>query len=97
MDVTELDTLSTEDLRAKALAKAQEQHDVAFVWDLAKHLGPMSTAATEDGSSGAITGTIAEAVETVLELSGRHGFGDAEPLIRARLIDYLSEPEGQAS
>jgi len=86
--VEELDQLSTEQLRRQAFALAEERHDVGFFWDLVKHLEPAHDLAREDGSSGHVTGGIAEAVEVVRELLGRN-LGDAEPLVRARFIDYL--------
>ena len=44
--------------------------------------------ATEDGSSGGITGSISEAVEIVRELMGKD-LGNDEPLLRAKFVDYL--------
>ncbi len=85
----ELDALSTEELRTRAFDKAQSERDVAFFWDLAKHLRGARAIAAEDGSTGGITGTITEAVDLVRELMGK-GLGEDEPLIRARFIDYLS-------
>lgn len=86
----ELDGLSTEELRSRAFAKAEHAHDVGFFWDVAKHLRSARAIAGEDGSSGAITGTIAEAVALVRELSGHAPLGEDEPLLRARFLDYLS-------
>jgi hypothetical protein len=45
--------------------------------------------AGEDGSSGAITGSVAEAVHVVRELLGKEPLGEDEPLLRARFLDYL--------
>lgn len=87
--MTDLDSLSTEELRARAFAKAERAHDVGFFWDVATHLRGARAIAGEDGSAGAITGTIAEAVELVRELTGRAPLGDDEPLLRARFLDYL--------
>ena len=47
--------------------------------------------AGEDGSSGAITGSITELVHLVRELSGRQPLGEDEPLLRARFLDYLRD------
>lgn len=85
----DLDALSTDELRARAFAKAERNHDVRFVWDVATHLRGSRAIAGEDGSSGAITGTVAEAVSVVRELLGKEPFGDDEPLLRARFLDYL--------
>lgn len=86
--VEELDALSTEELRQRAFDRAEHKHDVGFFWDLLKHLRPTADIAAEDGSSGHITGGITEAVEAVRELV-TGDMGDAEPLVRARFIDYL--------
>ncbi len=84
----DLDQLSTEELRHQAFEKAQEHRDIGFFWDLIRHLPQSDDLATEDGSSGAITGSISDLVEVVRELMGR-GLGDTEPLVRARFIDYI--------
>ena len=90
MDTTaDLDALSTEELRTRAFEKAEKAHDVAFFWDLVKHMRASQAIAGEDGSSGAITGTITEAVHLVRELLGKEPLGEDEPLLRARFIDYL--------
>lgn len=86
--VEELDRLSTEELRRQAFERAESHHDVGFFWDLIRHLPPSDEIATEDGSSGAITGSISELVEVVRTLMGRD-LGDTEPLVRARFIDYI--------
>ena len=33
-----LDDLTTDELRERALAKAEKAHDLGFVWELVKHL-----------------------------------------------------------
>ena len=86
----DLDALSTEELRHRAFARAEQRHDVGFFWDLIKHLRASQGIANEDASSGHITGGIAEAVEVVREMLGGE-LGDIEPLIRARFIDYLRD------
>lgn len=83
-----LEELSTEELRQRAFDKARADHDRAFFWDLAKHLRGSRAIAGEDGSSGGITGSLAELVDLAREMSGK-GFGDDEPLVRARFLDYL--------
>ena len=82
------ETLSTEELRQRAFEKARESHDVAFFWDLVKHLRASHSLATEDGSGGGLTGSISEAIELVRELMGKD-LGDDEPLLRARFEQYL--------
>jgi hypothetical protein len=83
-----LDDLSTEELRRLAFDKARAAHDRAFFWDLATHLRGARAIAGEDGSSGGITGTIAELVDLAREMSGKD-LGEDEPLARARFLDYL--------
>jgi hypothetical protein len=89
--VAELDALSTEELRRRAFDRAEHKHDVKFFWDVLTHLPPTEGVAVEDGSSGNITGGIAEAVQAARELMGRD-LGEVEPLVRARFIDYLRQP-----
>lgn len=84
----DLDELTTDELRRRAFDKAQAARDVGFFWDVVKHLRASRALAAEDGSGGGITGTLAELVELARELTG-HGFGDDEPLLRARFLDYL--------
>ena len=84
----DLDDLTTEELRRRAFDKAQAARDVGFFWDLTKHLRASRALAAEDGSGGGITGSLAELVELARELMGK-GFGEEEPLIRARFLDYL--------
>jgi hypothetical protein len=86
--VEELDRLTTEQLRQRAFDLAEHRRDIGFFWDLVKHLPSSDDIASEDASSGNITGGIADAVEIVRELMGR-GLGDTEPLVRARFIDYI--------
>lgn len=92
-DIQDFDALSTEQLRAQAFSKAEHTHDVSFFWDVATHLRSARAIAGEDGSSGAITGSIAEAVTLVREMLGKAPLGEDEPLLRARFIDYLRTPQ----
>jgi hypothetical protein len=85
----DLEALSTDELRSRAFTKAERAHDVAFFWDVAKHVRGARAIAGEDGSSGSITGTVTEAVSIVRELMGKEPLGDDEPLLRARFLDYL--------
>ncbi len=86
----DLHSLTTEELRQRAFDKARGAHDVGFFWDVVKHLRASHSLASEDGSSGGITGSIAEAVEIVRELMGKD-LGDDEPLLRARFESYLRD------
>lgn len=85
----DLDSLTTDDLRHRAFEKAREDRDVAFLWDVVKHLRSTRGFASGDASSGALTGSIAEAVEIARELMGKD-LGDDEPLLRAKFLDYLT-------
>jgi hypothetical protein len=84
----ELDALPTEQLREQAFGKAEQARDVGFFWDLVKHLPGSDDLGADDGSAGGLGESISGAIELVRELLGRHG-GPAEPLLRARYIDYL--------
>ena len=83
--LTELDGLSTEELREQAFDRARERRDVSFFWTLFRHLR-----VTDDGSDGAlgIQTSVDDAVALWKESTG-HEYGDREPLIRAAFIDYL--------
>lgn len=87
--IEELDRLSTDELRERAFAKAEDERDLGFFWDLVRHLPAAEDIATEDGSAGAIGGTISEAITGLRELFDADALGDLEPLFRARFIDYL--------
>lgn len=87
----DLHALSTEELRRQAFAKAEHAHDVSFFWDVAKHLRSARAIAGEDGSAGAITGSIAEGVTLVREMLGKAPLGEDEPLLRAKFLDYLAD------
>ena len=87
----DLESLSTEELRTRAFDKAESAHDVGFFWDLARHVRGARAIEGEDGSSGAITGTIAQAVSVVRELMGKAPMAEDEPLLRARFLQYLRE------
>lgn len=86
-----LDDLSTDELRERALAKAERDHDRGFAWDLVKHMRGSVAIAGEDGSSGSIAGTISEALHLLRELRGKEPLGEDEPLLRARFLDYLRD------
>ena len=84
-----LHDLSTDELRERALAKAEADHDRGFVWELVRHTRSGAAIAGEDGSAGSITGSISEAVHVYREITGREPLGADEPLLRARFLDYL--------
>jgi hypothetical protein len=71
-----------------AFARALRHADVGFFWDVLRHLPHADDAESLDGSLGSVGASIDDAVALWRELSG-HGYGDAEPLLRAAFIDYL--------
>jgi hypothetical protein len=87
---TELDDLSTEDLRKRAFARATEHRDMSFFWSLIRHLPHADDAADLDASLGSFGASIDDAVALWREFTG-HGYGDSEPLLRAAFIEYLRE------
>jgi hypothetical protein len=86
--VSELDQLSTHDLRERAFARAEHEHDVGFFWDLITHLRASEDFAADDASAGSLGEGISEIISGVRELLG-HQEGPQEPLLRARYIAYL--------
>jgi AICAR transformylase/IMP cyclohydrolase PurH len=80
-----------EELRRAAFEKARDKHDIGFFWDLVKHLRSSGNFVNDDGSMGGIGAGITEAIEMVREMMGKD-LGDDEPLIRAKLEDYLAKP-----
>jgi len=86
--VEQLDALPTDELRSRAFELAESRHDVGFFWDVVKHLRASGDIASEDASSGHITGSIAEAVEAFHNMTSGE-LGEFEPLLRARFIDYI--------
>jgi len=86
--VGELDALSTDELRHRAVDLARHRRDVGFFWDLVKHLPAASDTADADASAGGTFETIQDTIELVREMS-TGDYGSHEPMIRARFIDYL--------
>lgn len=87
-DGDDLDALSTPELRDRAFHKARRHLDIRFFWDLLKHLPAAGSLASEDASTGEITGAFAELAELGHEWTGSD-LGDMEPLVRSRFIEYL--------
>lgn len=88
MDGADLDSLSTEELRHRAFSLAAERKDVGFFWSVFRHLPHAEDAENLDASFGAIGASVTDAVALWREFTG-HGYGDAEPLLRAAFIEYL--------
>lgn len=86
-DADDLDALPTEELRQRAFSRAERHADLAFFWDLIKHLPHTADAASEGGSAGEIGGTFTELIAIVRELRGFDA--DADPVIRIKCLDYL--------
>jgi hypothetical protein len=84
----DLEALSTEDLRHRAFTLAAHRHDVSFFWSVVKHLPAAADEGEVDSSLGNIGASVADAVALWREFTG-HGYGDAEPLLRAAFIDYI--------
>lgn len=84
----ELDALATEELRERAFAVARDNRDVAFFWSILRHLSHADDAGELDGAPNSVGPTIDEAAALWREFTG-HGYGEAEPLLRAAFIDYL--------
>jgi hypothetical protein len=90
-DITaDLDLLPTEELRHRAFALAAKNRDLAFFWSIFEHLPHADDAETLDASLGAVGASINDAIALWRELTGREGYGEAEPLLRAAFIDYLT-------
>lgn len=87
-EFTELDSLSTEELRERAFDLARERHDLRFFWSIFKHLSRADETQDLDGSLGAYGASVDDAVALWRELTG-HEYGENEPLLRAAFIDYL--------
>ena len=87
--LAELETLSTEELRKRAFARARERRDLSFFWSVLRHLPHAEDAEELDASLGAVGASIDDAVALWREFTG-HGYGESEPLLRAAFIDYLS-------
>ncbi|HZE40781.1 MAG TPA: hypothetical protein VE172_18420 [Stackebrandtia sp.] len=85
------DALTTDELREKAFELAKRRRDVGFFWDVLRHLPHAPEAEEVDGSLGSVGAAIDSALELWHELNGREGhYGEAEPLLRAKFIDYLN-------
>ena len=85
---TDLDSLPTEELRQRAFALAVQRRDVTFFWSLFKHLPHADDTESLDASLGAVGASVSDAMALWREFTG-HGYGDAEPLLRAAFTDYL--------
>jgi hypothetical protein len=84
----ELDGLSTEELRERAFELARERRDVGFYWSVLRHLPHADDAEDLESDLGGVGASVDDAVALWREFTG-HGYGEAEPLLRAAFIDYL--------
>lgn len=85
----ELEALSTDELRKRAFHHAERHADVGFFWDLIRHLPGSAELQDEDGSLGSVGDSLSDLIDVVRQLMGKD-LGDAEPLLRARFIEYLT-------
>lgn len=85
----DLDTLSTEELRQRAFALARRRRDLGFLWDLFTHV-PRHHDEGHDGWLGSLTVSFEDAASLWREVTG-HRYGEAEPVVRAKFIDYLRD------
>lgn len=90
-DAVALEQQTTEQLRDRALSVATHRGDLKFLWSVLTHLDSVEAASTEGGSAGEISGTIADLVVAVQQLTGHAELGEAEPLLRAKFLDYLRD------
>jgi hypothetical protein len=83
-----LDALPTEELRERAFARAWHHRDLSFFVTVIRILPAADNTEQLDGSLGAIGASLSDIVALWREFTG-HGYGEAEPLVRAEFIDYL--------
>jgi len=86
-----LEDLPYEELRDRAFALAEKNHDHAFFRDLRRHLPAASALSSEGGSLGDIAAVLTEVVEGTKELSSEEAVGDLQPLFVARFATYIRE------
>lgn len=85
----DLEGLSTEELRQRAFALARQRRDVGFLWDLFTHV-PHAREELHDGWIGSLTANVEDVIALWREATA-HRYGEAEPLVRAKFIDYLGK------
>lgn len=94
MDESDLSELSTQELRERAFALARERRDLGFFWEVIQRLPHSQEAEEVDGSLGSVGPAIDSVVELWHELTGHDAdYGTAEPILRARFIEYLTTPD----
>lgn len=86
----ELATLPTEELRRRAFALARQRRDVGFFWEVIAHLPHADDTEQLESDPGMIGASIEDLLGLWREFTGRGGYGDAEPLLRAAFLDYLT-------
>ncbi len=87
----ELEDLPYEELKARALQLAHDRHDFGFLLELMNHTPAVMATASEGGSLGEFTGSIAETVEAAEEAFGEESVGEFQPLFVARFATYIRE------
>ena len=98
MEHSRLDELSTAELRERAFTLAKRRLDLRFFWGVVEHLPHAPEAAGVDGSLGSVGPAIDSVLELWHELTVQDtDYGDAEPVLRARFIEYLKRYGGRSA
>ena len=90
-----LEDLPYNDLRDRAFALAEKNHDHAFFRDLRRHLPAASQLSTEGGGLGDIGAVLSELVEGTRANASEEEVGDLAPLFVARFATYIRENESK--
>lgn len=90
MNADDLHRLTTAELQQRAFASARRRHDWGFFLDLFRHTPAAGRAHSLDPDVAEIGVAIDELVAMWRQLTEGQ-WGEAEPLARARFIDYLGE------
>ncbi len=90
MNADDLHRLTTAELQQRAFASARRRHDWRFFLDLFRHTPAAARADSLDPDIAEIGVAIDDLVAMWRQLTEGQ-WGEAEPLARARFIDYLGE------
>ncbi|WP_026923755.1 hypothetical protein [Glycomyces arizonensis] len=92
MNADDLDQLPTAELQQRAFALARHRHDWGFFIDLFRHTPAAAQADNLDPDVAEIGVAIDDLVAMWRQMTEGE-WGEAEPLARARFVDYLREGE----
>ncbi len=92
MNADDLDRLSTPELQQRAFASARHRRDWGFFIDLFRHTPAAAQADSLDPDIAEIGVAVDDLVAMWRQLT-QGEWGEAEPLARARFIDYLSQED----